>query len=178
MQNVIVPEFKEPSKLSPINLTPQQKELCRRLETLNQKTIKGQDLSKMLIGALFAIREECRSNPDWIAQSAHSFREILYPFFRNDKKAKRVKKVKNVNVFDAFKYYGSATTEEETFQQSLKTVYGNITEVAHHQLISVENYEKLIEDFQRVLLWALARQVDVHNQIDEFFSESKPEKGR
>jgi len=150
-----------------MNLTSQQEELCRRLDSRNQRTIQRQDLSKLLIGAIYATREECRSNPDWMAQSAHSFREILYPFYSGD-----------IKVIDAFKSYGSATTEEETFRQSLGQVYGKITDVAHHQFISIEDYEKLIEDFQRVLLWALDRQVDVHNQIDKFFSENKPEKGR
>ena len=160
-----LPECEERSMLPPIRLTTQQKELCRRLDLLNQRTIQGQELSNMFTGAIFATREESRSNPDWMAQSAHSFREILYPFYKG-----------NFKVKDAFRSYGSATTEEETFQKSLGTVYGKITDVAHHQLVSIEDYENLIEDFQRVLLWALDRQVDVHDQIDKFLSENKPGK--
>jgi signal-transduction protein with cAMP-binding, CBS, and nucleotidyltransferase domain len=174
MQNSINSEFKEQKKLSPIYLTPQQEDLIKRLDMFNQKTIQGQNMAKMFEGALYAVRGECRSNPDWMAQSAHSFREILYPFFRKDRKRKRIKKVKNIDIVDAFKYYGSATTEEETIQHSIKVVYGQMTDIAHHQLMSVEKYEKLIEEFQRVLSWALARQVDVHNQIDSFFLENKP----
>lgn len=160
-----LPKFEERSMLSPIKLTIQQEELCRRLDSLNQRTIQGQELSKMLIGAIYATREECRSNPDWMAQSANSFREILYPFYTG-----------KIKVKDAFSAFGSATTEEETFQHSLGTVYGKMTDMAHHKLISNEDYEKLIEDFQRVLLWALDRQVDVHNQIDKFLSGNKPGK--
>lgn len=145
--------------LPPVKLTFQQEELCRRLDSLNQRTIQGQELSKMFRGAVFATREENRSNPDWMAQSAHSFREILYPF-----KSKWM---------DAFRTYGSATTEEEKVK-TLGKLYGRITAVAHHQLdLSNEEYEKVIEEYQRVLLWALARQVDIHDQIDKYLSENK-----
>ena len=161
-------KFEERSILSPVKLTTRQEELCRRLDSLNQRTIQGQELSKILIGAIYAIREECRSNPDWVAQSAHSFREILYPFYSG--------KIKNLKVKEAFKSYGSATSDEETFRQSLGAVYDKITDVAHHQPISTEDYEKLVEDFQDVLLWALDRQIDIHHQIDKFFSENKPKK--
>ena len=72
-----LPEFEEGSMLPPIILMPQQEELCRRLDALNQRTIHGQELSNLFRGAIFAIREECRSNSDWMAQSAHSLREII-----------------------------------------------------------------------------------------------------
>ena len=159
----VLPEIEERSMLPPIKLTTQQEDLCRRLGSLNQRTIQGQDLSKMFKGAIFATREESRSNPDWMAQSAHSLREILYQF--------------QSKWMDAFRSYGSATTEEEKFQETLGKLYGRITSVAHHQLdLSSEEYEILIDDYQRVLLWALARQVDVHDQIDKFLSGNKPGK--
>jgi hypothetical protein len=161
-----LPEFEERSMLPPIRLTIQQEELCRRLDSLNQRTIQGQELSKMFKGAIFATREESRSNPDWMAQSAHSLREILYQF-----KSKKTR----INLVDAFKLFGSATTEDEKFKEIVGTVYNKITDLAHHRLdLTIEEYEKLIEEYERVLLWALARQVDVHDQIDKFFSENKP----
>ena len=154
-------KFEVGSILPPIKLTSQQEELCRRLDALNQSTIQGQKLSEMFRGAIFAIREENRSNPDWMAQSAHSLREILYQF--------------NSRWKDAFRLYGSATIEEEK-SKSLGKLYGKINAVAHHQDdLSAEKYEKLIEEYESVLLWALARQVDVHKQIDMFFSENRPE---
>ena len=46
--------------------------------------------------------------------------------------------------------------------------------MAHHQCgLSQKEYEDLINKFEEVLLWALARQVDIHDQIDEFFSQSE-----
>jgi len=152
--------------LPPINLTPQKQELCSRLDALNKSTIQGQDLSKMFIGAICAIREESRCNPDWMAQSAHSLREILYQFKSKKSKTRWV---------DAFNKFGSVTTEDRRFKEIIGRVYNRITEVAHHQLdLSIEEYEKLIDEYERVLLWALDRQVDVHDQIDKFLSGSKP----
>jgi|AntAceMinimDraft_9_1070365.scaffolds.fasta_scaffold58286_2 hypothetical protein len=157
-----MPKIEEGSVLPPILLTPQQDELCNRLDLLNQTTIQGQELSEMFRGAIYATREENRSNPDWMAQSAHSLREIIFQF--------------NSKWMDAFKLYGSATTEEEKVKK-FGRIYGKITDVAHHKYsLNIEEYEKLIGKFQEVLLWALARQIDVHKQIDNFLSDNKPEK--
>ena len=154
---------KEGIILPPIRLTPEQEDICERLLLFSQRTNHKQDLSILFKGSIYAIREECRSNPDWIAQSAHSLREILYPFYSG----------KN-NRINAFTAYGSATIEDKLLRQALNRVYGRITEIAHHtQTISVEDYENLTEDFQRVISRALDRQIDVHNQIDNFFSKNK-----
>lgn len=164
-----LPEIGEGSMLPPIKLTPQQEELCSRLDSLNQRTIQGQELSKMFRGAIYATREECRSNPDWMAQSAHSFREILYQFSPN---------YSEIKWFEAFKMYGSATADDDRFEQIVGTVQNKVTKVAHHAHVpTIEEYENLIDDFQRVLFWASTRQVDIHNQIDKYLSENKPEEG-
>jgi hypothetical protein len=164
-----LPELQEGIILPPTELTPEQVELCRRLDSLGQMTIQGQELSGMLMGAIYATREECRSNSDWMAQSAHSLREILYIFKSKKTKGKKF----TGNWIDAIRHFGSVTIQEEDFQKSLNTVYGKIEDVAHHQLMSIEKYERLMENFQMVLLRALDRQVDIHTQIDQFFSEKK-----
>jgi len=168
-----LPGFEKGSMLSPIKLTPEQEELYRRLYSFNQRTIHGQDLSNIFRGAIFAIREECRSNPDWMAQSAHSMREILYLFKSKKTKGKKYEG----NWIDAFRFFGSITIEEEEkFQEHVGGVYTKISKIAHHQLVSTEEYERLIEEYQEALLWALTRQVDVHKEIDSFFSEFRPGK--
>lgn len=161
-------EFEEKRMLPPIKLTPQQEELCRRLDLLNQRTIKGQELSKMFRGAIYAIREECRSNPDWMAQSAHSFREIIYQF------SPRYSKIKLV---DALKLFGSVKTDDDNFKEKVARVRNKIEKVAHHRLeLTIEEYTKLIEEYEWVLLRALDRQVDIHSQIDKFLLENKFDK--
>ena len=157
----------EGSKLPPVNLTPQQEELCRRLDALNHRTIEGHMLSDMLKGAIFAMRQENRSNPDWIAQSAHSLREIIYLFKSTRTQGKKYQgKWK-----DAFVFYGSSTTSDDKFEQVVMTVHNKITDIAHHQPISIGEYESLVDEYVQVLLWALDRQVDVHKRIDNFLSE-------
>ncbi len=166
-----LPKYGEENKLPPIELTPQQEGLCRRLDALNQMTIQGQELSNIFRGAIFATRKENRSNPDWIAQSAHSLREIIYLYKSNKTKGKKYRG----NWINAFRTYGSVVTvKKEIFEQIINEVYRKITGVAHHQPINIDEYYKLIDQYQSVLLWALTRQDDVHNQIDEFFSVNKP----
>jgi hypothetical protein len=156
--------------LPPTRLTPQQKEICKRLFSFTQRTLHEQDLSKIFRGAIFATREVCRSNPDWMAQSAHSLREILYLF-----DYKKTKKKYDGKWIDAFRHYGSVTIEEKEFREFFRQVDGKITAVAHHQLfLSIEEYEQLLEEYQSVLMRSLDRQVDVHNQIDKFLSENTP----
>lgn len=151
--------------LPPIKLTPQQEDLCKRLDLLNQRTIQGQALSKMFRGAIYALREEYRSNPDWMAQSAHSLREIIYQF------SLRLNKIK---LKDALNMFGSVTTSDEKFMENFGRVRNRIESVAHHQLkIPVEEYEKLIEEYEIALMRALDRQVDIHEQIDKLLSEIK-----
>ena len=161
-----LPDFRDGSMLPPIKLTSQQEELCRRLDSFNQRTIQGQKPSMMFRGAIYATREENRSNPDWMAQSAHSFREILYQFSPN---------YSEIKWFEAFKIYGSATADDDKFEQLVGTVQNKVTKVAHHAHVpTIEEYENLIDDFQRALFWALTRQVDIHKQIDKFLSNNRP----
>lgn len=69
--------------LPPVRLTPQQEDLCRRLDELYQPYDLHVRPSDMFRGAVFASRAECRNNSDWIAQAAHSLREILAPILRS-----------------------------------------------------------------------------------------------
>ena len=68
--------------LPPARLTSEQEDLCSRLDELYQPYDLHVRPSEMFRGAVFASRAECRNNPDWIAQAAHSLREILYPILR------------------------------------------------------------------------------------------------
>ena len=109
-----------------------------------------------------------------MAQSAHSMREILYLFKYKKTKGKKYKG----KWIEAFRFFGSVTTEDEQFKKYVESVYTKITKIAHHQHVSNEEYDFLIEEYQEALLWALTRQIDVHQEIDNFFSENKPEANR
>ena len=82
--------FGNQNNLPPINLSDDQEELCRRLDEWHKKSGLSPRPSDMFRGAVFAIQDECSSNPDRIAQAAHSLREILYPY--QSKQVKRISK--------------------------------------------------------------------------------------
>ncbi|MFA6077316.1 MAG: hypothetical protein WC735_04565 [Candidatus Paceibacterota bacterium] len=65
---------------SPIVLTDKQKWICTHLDNLNRVAFFcSKNLpSNLFKGALYAMRSDNRINPDWMAQSAHSLREIMY----------------------------------------------------------------------------------------------------
>ena len=67
----------ESSKL--LRLTPKQEWLCKYLNALNgTKKFSGKILpSELVTGALSVINNRV-GNPDWMAQAAHSFRELFY----------------------------------------------------------------------------------------------------
>ena len=81
MPDELLPPPTGTTPLLPPSLNPEQQDLCNRLDEWHDqyKSLKGKP-SKMFQGAIFAIKTECRNNPDMIAQAAHSLREILYPF--------------------------------------------------------------------------------------------------
>lgn len=62
---------------------PEIDELCKRLDAFCEAS--GVELksrpSLLFRGALYALRH--KENPDWMAQTAHSLREILYLFKGN-----------------------------------------------------------------------------------------------
>lgn len=151
----------------PISLTPAQEELCRRLDELHDLYGLKTRPSAMFRGALFAIEESWRNlNPDWLAQAAHSLREILYPFWGRNIKAVPYKK-------DAFERFGSVFVDD--IEENIGRIYGILSNLAHHGInarkLDFSNYtlpmfENLIARFETSMQRALTRQTDVHNMID------------
>ena len=158
--------------LPPPSLSPQQEELCERLDEWHKLSGLKIRPSKMFEGAIFAITLECQSNPDRIAQAAHSLREILYPFWSPQVKNVSDKKEK------AFIEFGSALVDDAIMQEAGR-VYGQLTNLAHHSGTStnpdfldftISDFERLLADFERVLRESLKRQTDLHNQFDQILS--------
>ena len=147
--------------LPPPSLSPEQQDLCRRLDEWHEPYGLQVKPSKMFEGAIFAIRPECGSNPDRIAQAAHSLREIIYPFWSPQVKAVSDKNKKG----NALKKYGSVFVDEE----AVKKVYDQLNDLAHHRSTST-NFEQVIANFVRVMRHVLTRQIDVHKEIDQILS--------
>ncbi|MCD6121950.1 MAG: hypothetical protein J7K04_08935, partial [Spirochaetales bacterium] len=123
----------------------------------------------------YEYREE---NPDWMAQVAHSLREIIYPFHSSKKRGM------------AFKNYGSTYDIEKSIQDSGR-YYNFITNIAHHNFIKAgqnsliggskdnavkvtpEVFEIVVRQFAKILFAILRRQIDAHKEIDRIF-EARP----
>ena len=168
MSNHIPPEISP--ELKPAKLEEKDINLCKRLDewyALYDYDLKVKP-SDMFQGALFAMRPECRRNPDWMAQTAHSLRDILYPF-----KSKRKRELEE---------YGSVKTDQVS---DVGTVYGKLTELAHHgngrgnsvdmKTYTDSDFEQLVSDFKRVMFDALTRQIDIYGEIDDILNTNPEE---
>jgi hypothetical protein len=167
----------------PLSLTDRQQRLCARLDDFHATAGRAEAApSEMLIGALYTMRPAQRGrNPDWMAQAAHSLRELLYPFYKN-----------NATRRDAFVRYGAAG-EAGALSKAINAHYGLMTSIAHHEWSEALNnpivktlgvakdadrisvFESAAHAFEDVLLRALRRQLDVHTEIDRFLSEGLDE---
>jgi len=155
--------------LQPPSLTSEQDSLCARLDDIHVKYGLRVKPSDMFRGAIFAVRIECRSNPDWLAQAANSLREILYPFWSSHVDGVTDRKT------EVFKKYGSVLIDN-SFIQNVGRMYGLLNDLTHHGSTStsvdfitftIEDFEKLLADFERIMRDALTRQVDIHQEIDK-----------
>lgn len=156
--------------LPPPNLTPEQEDLCIRMDELHVLNGLKTKPSDMFRGAVFVSKTYLRNNPDWVAQAANSLRDILYPFNGN----------KFANKEEALKQYGSVHANQPGFAQEVGRVLGSLTELAHHgngkgksvdfSTFKPTDFENLVADFERVMGDVLLRQVDIHQEVDSILS--------
>jgi len=149
-------------------LTARQEELCRRLDDLHERHGLKARPSDMFRGALFVARIEARGNTDWMAQAANSLRETLYPFWsgQGGNPGGRA---------EALRMSGSVRVDAAT-NREIGKIYGSLNELAHHgngagTSINFESFEpadfdRLLDDFERIMLDRLMHQIDVHHEID------------
>jgi len=163
-------------------LSDKQKELCRRLDQFYKTALNKEGIapSESFRGALYAMGPmHRRQNPDWMAQAAHSLRDILYPFYKSGAIVKRE---------DAFIQYGSAGNVDQ-LDKSIGQYFGFLSDVAHHNLngaatnpiingskknpvlITEEIFVNVAAGFEGVLFEALRRQIDAHKEIDEYIEK-------
>ena len=156
---------------TPVRLTPEQEELCRRMDELHALDQLQAKPSDMFRGALSVIEDE--NNPDRIAQAAHSLREILYPIMSGRGRKSTGSKE------DPFERYGSVYLDA-----GLGRIYGRLTSLAHHGVTSTKldflsvtrtDFDELVEAFETSMQRALIRPIDVHRSIDQFLSSDPPQ---
>jgi len=169
MEDKTLPKSVKENILSPAQLSDKQEELCRRLDDLHACYGFKAKPSDMLHGAVFVSQKELRSNQDWIAQAANSLREILYPLYSKEVKGVPTNKKK------ILEKYGSVRASDELIKEMGKML-GILSGLTHHGNVEKNNinfttftdldFEKLLGDFENVLLDVLSRQLDIHKEID------------
>lgn len=154
---------------------PRLKEVCERLDNFYEiSSIRKQvKPSTLFLGAVASMHEQNRAvNPDWIAQTAHSLREIFYD----------IKQLNNKISPYSVTYKSGNTT------QTFTAYFGLITELAHHNFdkasqrsliggtktkpvpITEEIFIKVFLDFAEVLFAVLRKQLDVHSEFDSILN--------
>lgn len=154
---------------------PEQEELCVRLDEFYQTSGNKLEFqpSSLFRGALYTMRY--KENPDWMAQVAHSLREILYQF---------------KGWSDTFVKYGS-TYDKTKIGQDVGTYYTFISDIAHHSFekagtspliggtkanpvaITAEIFENVALRFGKILFTVLRRQIEAHQEIDNLLTETE-----
>jgi len=160
-------------------LTARQEELCRKLDDLHAQHGLKTRPSDMFRGAVFVARIDARGNPDWVAQAANSLREILYPFWSGQGGKLPGGKA------GALKRSGSVRADEHA-NAEIGRIYSSLNELAHHGngagttidfvTFAPEDFEQLLNDFERIMIDRLMRQIDVHRAIDAILAVA-PEEG-
>jgi len=166
-----MPQFIGENIIPPIYLSPEQDDLCNRIDEWYKPYGLKIRPSDMFRGAMFALREECSSNPDCIAQAAHSLREILYPFI-----SKHIKTIPD-KPMEAFKKFGSAI-DGNFYNKNIFPLAGRLTDIAHHGIdpkqdrgfdfssFQKDDLRKLVNEFEKNMNTALSKQLDIHKAID------------
>lgn len=170
MADELLPQPLGDTSSTPVRLTPEQEELCRRMDELHALDQLQAKPSDMFRGALSVIEDE--NNPDRIAQAAHSLREILYPIMSG-----RVRRSIGARE-QAFESYGSVFLDV-----GLGKIFGDLNDLAHHGVTSTKldflsvtrrDFDELVEAFETSMQRALIRPIDVHRSIDQFLSGDPP----
>ena len=147
---------------TPVRLTPEQEDLCRRMDELHALDQLKTKPSDMFRGALSAMRDE--NNPDRIAQAALSLREILLPIIGARKQA--------------FEKYGSVF-----LNVGFGEILRDLNDLVHHgvnsdrldfQNFSASDFDNLMKDFEATMQTALIRPIDVHRNIGQFLNGDLP----
>lgn len=167
-------------------------ELLSKLNFL-EKESKYKHFSKIYVGGVAALSRQNREiNPDWMSQSANSFREILYI----------PRKVKNKHLQQILTdYFGKNYTKEETekYKSYLNVLYSLFSDIAHHfsgvtnvsekcyeisegfiiraNNLNKDTYFEAIRLYKQYLKLLVLTAIDMHRRIDECIKDNKREPG-
>lgn len=162
----------EPPRYS-VKLTPKQEELCRKFEDLHQwagltRQTQQATPTEMFKGALYLHQRGRGDSPDWIAQAAHSLREMLYPFRSRSGGQKVVPKCK-------FKFY-QRLMKKSPVASRMRNLWSRLNVFAHHyrrkQLPKniEQEFEGLFAEFQLVTHQISSASTEMYEILDPILS--------
>ena len=181
----------------PIKLEPNQEWVCNYLDCLNEKEkicAKGVLPSNLIRGALATIRNK-KTNPDWMAQSAHSYRELLYGL---DVGKKHVGNKKEITKADKIGEVMQVLHEHKKaleIAKALNRSHRAFSNISHHfskrdsKKDTIKIFEKfsisidkdnfpqdkdfnaLIRVFENIVKSASLDPLKIHEKIDSFITE-------
>ncbi|MFA5052960.1 MAG: hypothetical protein WC565_02805 [Parcubacteria group bacterium] len=119
----------------PLKLESHQEWICNYLDRLNEKEKICPDgvLPSDLIKGALAVVHSATSNPDWMAQSAHSYRELLYRLGgQKDQNVYFKIKVKLYSLLSKFGFKNNSLNKLLNLQTKREKI-GGVLEVLHEQ---------------------------------------------
>jgi len=173
-------------ELPPVVPGQEVQELCNKIDIFYSKypkQHKKQKASDLIKGAFYAIRPECRSNPDWMSQSANSAREVLFPFWGGDNESSSLVEVlKKYSIDEVNKEDNELHSVEIKVFKELELIYRKLTDITHHGVditkkgfssdeeylqFSEDEFDDLMRNFISVLNKVLIlQQFDIHRVIN------------
>lgn len=167
-------------------------ELISKLDALKSGVNNYKKYSEIYRGGIYALRAKSRiENPDWMSQSANSFREILYVLQqKEDKKLKETLQA----------YLGKSLTkkEVEVYKEYLNNLYALFSDLTHHfsavqdlslktylinknleiraNAINKDDYFNAVKLYKEFLKLLVATALDMHNKINDCIKNNRRKK--
>jgi len=165
-------------------------DLYSKLDSIKPENLR-KPFSEIYSGGVAAMTSENRkNNPDWMAQSANSFREILYTLQRvEDKELKKI----------LAEYFGKNYVKDhaEKFKEYLHELYQLFTAIAHHfsegkkptkyeykiaedltikAEVDEKSYFEAVRLYNHYLKLLVNTAIEIHRRIDECINQNIKDK--
>jgi len=181
--------------LSPVEIPPKYIDFLNNLDVFfssYEKKSPKQKMSDIVKGAFFAMRSECRNNPDWMSQASNSLREIIYPLISTDSVHNTIRvfyrSIKEISKLSPDSF--SEQVNSESFVSDFVMVdkmYQRLSDLTHHGVsvrgfesidkfieFTENDYNKLVDDYINLMNRIVTiQQIYVHSFIDYIIQNIK-----
>ena len=164
-------------------------EIISKLDNLENNGNFYKKYSEIYLGGVYALNSKNRKdNPDWMSQSANSFREIIY-LLTNNNKIELQKLLSD--------YLGKSFTKKETkkYKEYINNLYSFFSDLTHHfsnpdkeeyqinknfkigkNSLTKNTYFDAVRLYKEYLKLLIITAIDVHKKIDNCIKKYKNKK--